>query len=101
RHGDAVGLGLAPVEDRRAAVGAERERAPLAVVRDADVVGVAAFDLHALCREPGLRSEHTAGAPLTGEAGADRDADPVGLDGEPELPAAARGLPRHCVARST
>src|SRR6186997_3089488 len=62
RNGDKPGHRREPVEDRRAAVGAEREDALLALVRDADVLVEAAFDAHVLLGEARLDAERAPGA---------------------------------------
>src|SRR5436190_6352607 len=80
------------VEDGRAAVGAEMERALLPLVRDPHVVGVAPAHFHPLVRVPRLHRERAAGLPLAGQAVAHGDPNRFTLDGHAELTAAAGGF---------
>src|SRR5215471_6536788 len=71
------------------------EAARLALVRDPDVLAVAAFGSHPAGLEPRLESECAPRPPLAGETVADGDADRLPVRPETELLATAGGLPRH------
>ena len=93
RDGDESRRRVELEEDSGAALGAERERSRLAVVRDPRVVRVPALDPHILLDEPRLGAEHASGPALAGETVADRDANRLAVDLEPKLAAATSGLP--------
>ncbi len=93
RHGDRVGRVLGRVEDRRAALRAEAERAPLPrLVRGSRVGTRPAGDAHRGGGKPRLRPKRAARAALAGEAVADRDPHRIAVCLEPQPAARTRCL---------